>query len=779
MNTHQIEKELWEAADQLRANSKLTAAEYSMPVLGLIFLRHADNRYKQFLDEVEQSIPAQIPTAQREQLVKLEFQGKAAMYLPQEARYDFLANLPKGDVVGQKIDEAMELIEKEYTVLSGALPRGYTAFEPDLLAEIIKIFNRDSLKKATGDVFGRIYEYFLNKFAQSGAQEGGEFFTPPSLVRLIVNVIEPDHGIILDPAVGSAGMFVQSGHFIEEVRHQNPNDKATFFGQEKSETNTRLARMNLAVHGLDGKILQGNTFYKDEHDMLGRCDYVMANPPFNVDSVDTKKVEAHLGEDDRLPFGLPGTNAKTGAISNANSLWIQYFYSYLNETGRAGFVMASSASDAGNKDKEIRQKLVETGHVDVMVAIGPKFFYTRSLPCTLWFFDKAKKLPLPQGEGRGEGGVPAWNDADHVLMLDARNVYHVVSARSHIFTEEQLANLTAITWLYRGEQDKFLGLVASYQQRADEWLTELPSRLAADGETVQELADLLRRFVDKAKLVELNKDLTEDERISEAQLVAFREELGVATDLSPLPASPRWGEELLIPSPSEGGAKTPLLPSDRGGVKSPLPQRGGVASSPLPQRGRVREGVPVHDLTTHAGQLALQADLDALSPTLKTTQKEVEARHKLWLKLLDMAEKTLLARKSDAYDSKRARELKRALTAADQKKDEAPTIRDLTLEALKQAAYFIAQVHWLHHRFPQAVYVDVAGLCKAVSRAEIAASDYSLTPGRYVGVAPPEDEDEDDFQERLAEIHTELEELNEKTVLLAAQIKVNFEELMV
>lgn len=723
MNTHQMEKELWEAADQLRANSKLTAAEYSMPVLGLIFLRHADNRYKQFLDEIELSIPAQIPAAQREELIKLEFQGKAAMYLPNAARYDYLAELPKGETVGQKIDEAMELIEKEYPVLSGALPRGYTAFEPDLLAEIVMIFNRDSLKKATGDVFGRIYEYFLNKFAQSGAQEGGEFFTPPSLVRMIVNVIEPDHGIILDPAVGSAGMFVQSGHFIEEVRHQNPNDKATFFGQEKSETNTKLARMNLAVHGLDGKILQGNTFYQDEHDMLGKCDYVMANPPFNVDSVDTKKVEAHIGEDDRLPFGLPGTNAKTGAISNANSLWIQYFYSYLNESGRAGFVMASSASDAGNKDKDIRQKLVETGHVDVMIAIGPKFFYTRSLPCTLWFFDKGK---------------PA-DRLDTVLMIDARNVYHVVSARSHIFTEEQLANLTAITWLHRGEQEKFISLVASYQRRVEEWLAELPTRLAADSTVVQELAALLATFAN-VTLAELNKDLADEDKITATQLTSFRDELKA--------------------------------------VKDQTATTGQHLTDLLIQAADARKEIAAADLTTHAGQLALLADLDALAPLLKSTQKEVEARHKLWLKLLDIAEKTLSARKADAYDNKRARELKRALTAADQKRDEEPTIRDLALEGLKQAAYFIGQVHWLHHRFPEGVYADVAGLCKSVSRTDIAASDYSLTPGRYVGVAPPADDDEEDFQERLAEIHTELEELNEKTVLLAAQIKVNFEELM-
>ena len=542
---------------------------------------------------------------------------------------------------------------------------------------------------------------------------------------MIVNVIEPDHGVIIDPAVGSAGMFVQSGHFIEEVRHQNPNDKATFFGQEKSDTNTKLARMNLAVHGLDGKILQGNTFYKDEHDMLGNCDYLMANPPFNVDSVDTKKVEVQVGEDDRLPFGLPGTNAKTGAISNANSLWIQYFYSYLNESGRAGFVMASSASDAGNKDKDIRQKLVETGHVDVMIAIGPKFFYTRSLPCTLWFFDKGK---------------PA-ERLDTVLMIDARNVYHVISARSHVFTEEQLANLTAITWLYRGEQEKFLGLVASYQRQVDEWLAELPSRLATDGETVQELAALLTTFADKVKLAELNKEVPEDERITEAQLAVFRGDLKAAGEQA-APISQHVADLLILAATT-------------------------------------RKKIATADLTTHVGQCALQAELDALAPVLKATQKEVEARHKLWLKLLDTAEKSLSSRKADAYDNKRARELKRALTAADQKKDEEPTIRDLALEGLKQAAYFIGQVHWLHHRFPDAVYADVPGLCKSVDRAAIATSDYSLTPGRYVGIAPPADDDDDDFQERLAEIHTELDELNEKTVLLAEQIRVNFTEFMI
>ena len=724
MNVQQLENELWEAADQLRANSKLTAAEYSMPVLGLIFLRHADNRFKAYLPDIEADIPPQVPAAQREALIKLGFQGKAAIYLPEAARFDRIVSLPQGAKVGEIIDAAMDAVEAEYPVLSGALPRGYAAFEPDLLAELVKIFDRPAIKAATGDVFGRIYEYFLNKFAMSGAQEGGEFFTPPSLVRMIVNVIEPDHGLVLDPACGSAGMFVQTGHFIEDVRHAVVNDSVTFHGQEKSDTNTKLARMNLVVHGLDASnIRQGNTFYDQAEHLIGQCDFVMANPPFNVDGVDTKKVEAQVDEAGRLPFGLPGTNAKTGAISNANSLWIQYFYAYLNETGRAGFVMASSASDAGNKDRDIREQLVKTGHVDVMMAIGNKFFYTRSLPCTLWFFDKGKPQDLQ----------------DQVLMIDARNVYHVVSARSHVFTDEQLANLNAIVWLYRGEREKFIALVARYQRQVDDWLAAIPERIEADTAAVQALAVPLQAFASQATLAELNADQAEDAQISQAQLDAFKAELAAAQ------------------------ADTHVADSIAALLTACTQSRAAIAQV---------------DLSDHAAQVALQATLDALGPQLKATGKLLEARHKQWLKLLDTAEKQLRARQSKAFDGKAARDAKRALLAADSKKNEAPTVRDAVLDALKQAAYFIHQAHWLHSRFPQALFEDVPGLCKAVSIDDIAANDYSLTPGRYVGVAAAAEDDEDDFAETLRGIHAELAELNDKAVELAGRIAGNFEELL-
>lgn len=724
MNVQQLENELWEAADQLRANSKLTAAEYAMPVLGLIFLRHADNRFKAYLPAIEADIPPQVPTAQREELIKLGFQGKAAIYLPEAARFDRIVSLPQGTKVGEIIDDAMDAIETEYPVLSSALPRGYAAFEPDLLADLVKIFDRPAIKAATGDVFGRIYEYFLNKFAMSGAQEGGEFFTPPSLVRMIVNIIEPDHGLVLDPACGSAGMFVQTGHFIEEVRHAVVNDSVTFHGQEKSDTNTKLARMNLVVHGLDASnIRQGNTFYDQAEHLIGRCDFVMANPPFNVDGVDTKKVGTQIDEVGRLPFGLPGINAKTGAISNANSLWIQYFYAYLNDTGRAGFVMASSASDAGNKDRDIREQLVKTGHVDVMMAIGNKFFYTRSLPCTLWFFDKGKPQDLQ----------------DQVLMIDARNVYHVVSARSHVFTDEQLANINAIVWLYRGEREKFIALVARYQRQVDEWLAAIPVRIEADNAAVQALAVPIQAFASQALLTELNTDQAEDAQITQAQLDAFKAELATA--------------------------QADTHASD-------------AIAALLRECTQARAVIAQTDLNDHTAQVALQATLDVLAPQLKAVGKLLEARHKQWLKLLDTAEKQLRGRQSKAFDGKAAREAKRALLAADSKKNEAPTVRDAVLDALKQAAYFINQVHWLHSRFPGALFEDVAGLCKAVSIEDIAANDYSLTPGRYVGVAAVLDDDEDDFAETLRGIHAELAELNDKAVELAGQIASNFEELL-
>ena len=443
INIRKLEAELWESADLLRQGSKLTSNQYCMPVLGLIFLRYAFGRFKLVEAEILKDRPVR-----RGRVLPVEasdFAEKSALYLAPEARYDYLVNLPESADIGKAVNHAMELIEEQSEQLVGVLPKDYTMFTDEILSELLRIFNNSALDEVGGDILGRIYEYFLNKFAKNIASDDGVFFTPKSLVKMIVNVLEPKRGILLDPACGSGGMFVQTGDFVNHAG-MSANAAMTFYGQEKVEYNAQLCMMNMAVHGLNGKILSGNeanTFYNDAHSLEGCCDYVMANPPFNVDKV---KSESAMNAG-RLPFGLPSINAAK-EFGNANYLWISYFYAYLNEKGRAGFVMASSATDSSGKDRDIRQKLVETGHVDVMMSVGNNFFYTKSLPCSIWFFDKGKAEAIQ----------------DHVLFIDARNYYTVVDRTLNEWSEWQLKNLNAIVWLYRGEVDKYQQLLAEYRE---------------------------------------------------------------------------------------------------------------------------------------------------------------------------------------------------------------------------------------------------------------------------------------------------------------------------
>jgi len=433
----QLEKRLWGAADLLRANSNLNSSEYMMPVLGIIFLRHAYSRYLAVKAEVEPTLPTR--GGARLPLTKDHFTRKAALYLRPEAQFDYLLALPGDQDLGKAINDAMTAIEEDYPAkLKGVLPKDYARLSDGLLRQLLKIFNDEALRRAGEDIFGRINEYFLLKFAMARAQDEGEFFTPPALTQLITYVIEPDHGILWDPAFGSGGMFVQAGHFVERAG-RTPQEAITFYGQEKSTTNLRIGLMNMAVHNLEGQLVEANTFYEDHHAMAGRADFVMANPPFNVDGVDEKVKD----DSSRLPFGIPGVN-KEKKISNANYLWISYFYSALNETGRAGFVMSSQASSAGQGEREVRRKIVQTGHVDALIAIRSNFFYTRTVPCELWFFDRGK---------------PA-ERRDKVLMLDARGIYRKVTRVVYDFSPEQLQNLAAIVWLYREEAARFTGLVA-------------------------------------------------------------------------------------------------------------------------------------------------------------------------------------------------------------------------------------------------------------------------------------------------------------------------------
>lgn len=457
----QLEKELWDAADNLRANSKLTASEYKDPVLGLILLRYAQNRYEEAVKIINANIPVG-PRGKRAP-TKEDFLATGAMMLPEKSQYTYLANLPESEDICEAVNEAMCSIEDEYKDLGGILPKNYQELDQNLLRDLIRIFNKDGIKALSGDVFGRVYEYFLMKFSMigAGAQEGGEFFTPPSLVQLIVNFLSPLGGIVHDPACGSGGMFIQTGHFAKLYSGKDVNAVLKVYGNELKSNNVRLAKMNLAIHGIEGKVIETNTFYSDPHNLVGKCDFVMANPPFNVNKVDKKK--DFVKTDKRLfsDVGIPKAD-------NGNYLWIQYFYHYLNEKGRAGFVMASSATDAGASEKLIRQRLVETGSVDCIVAVSNNFFYTRSLPCHLWFLDRGKR---PENKRK-------------ILMIDARNTFRQVNTTLRDFSPEQMEGLTTLVKAYRGEN-------VSKAFSKNPWLKEhFPSGSYADVEGLCKIVDL-------------------------------------------------------------------------------------------------------------------------------------------------------------------------------------------------------------------------------------------------------------------------------------------------
>jgi type I restriction enzyme M protein len=658
-NIEAVEKRLWTAADQLRANSDFASNEYFLPVMGLIFLRHAYSRYLAVKPEIEAGLPSRGGVTRP--LTKEDFTSRGAIFLQPEAQFGHLASLPDGADRAAAIIAAMEAVEGDYAALKGVLPKTeYQQLENDVLGNVLRIFNDPALQNATGDVFGRIYEYFLTQFADQSAHDGGEFFTPPSIVQMIVNAIEPDHGAVMDPACGSGGMFVQSAHFIEKMQ-QDPTKVATFYGQEKNATTIRLAKMNLAVHGLEGRIEPGITYYTDAHELVGKVDFVMANPPFNVDEVDAEKIR----KDPRLPFGLPGVN-KAKKVSNGNYLWISYFYSYLSEAGRAGFVMSSQASSAGGEEAKVRQKLIETGHVDAMIAIRGNFFYTRTVPCELWMFDKAK----------------AAEHADKVLMLDARQVFRKVTRKVFDFSPEQLQNLTSIFWLYRGQDDRFRSLVDGYLSRS----------------TVEAVGTL--------------------------------------------PLEPAFSAAL--------GAVLEGLEGDAGLTEAAALFRADWSAFITRAKGQAADGTDI---------AALHARHDALEPLAEQSRDLIKQIDQLF-KLAEKSHRDGGGRRGRANPVN-------LLEAA----------RLQLVDQLKWVRYFHKQAHWLLSRFPEARLAAVPGLVKLVDQAELAANDWSLTPGRYVGVAPEEEDEDFDFEGVMRDIHVELAGLNEEAAGLAAQIQGNFEGL--
>lgn len=694
----QFEADLWDVADNLRANSNLASNEYFMPILGLIFLRQATNRYNAALAAINEEI-ASGAMPERE-LIEADFTRRRALQLPEDARYDTLLKKRKDGSLGAAVTAAMDAVEARFPPLAGQLPKDYQHFEDDVLEEMMRTFDSEALRTASGDVFGRIYEYFLAEFSKQKAHDDGEFFTPPSIVQTIVNVIEPDHGIVFDPACGSGGMFVQSSYFVEG-EGKDTMESVTFYGHEKNETTARLAQINLAAHGLQGHIRAGNeaiTYYKDPHELAGKCDFVMANPPFNVDKVDAEKVK----NDPRLPFGLPGVN-KEKKVSNANYLWLQYFYSYLNENGRAGVVMSSQASSAGRDEAKVRRKLVETGAVDVMIDIRGNFFYTRTVPCQLWFFDRAKE----RDEER----------AGHVLMLDARNISRRVPGSRSIydFSPEQQKNIAAIIWLYRGRAEGFLSLIEDYLAQS------IAEGQSASG-PLERFDGILGKCVD----------------LAEPFLTEGRD---------PDPLAESWEE--LISTQATIFADIMAFSQEIDRCASDWKKSG---------NGERRSNADLH---------TLRRNLHDAGERCRNLTREIDLAAKLAGRVIDTAVKELEAQNSDLWNNKEIGKARKSLENA----------REKAVESLRQTRYLIRQADWLQERFPDAELCDVEGLVKLVDRGEIETHDWSLTPGRYVGVAPEEEDEDFDFEEALRSIHVDLKGLNEEAVELATRIEKNFKEL--
>ncbi|MBN1760065.1 MAG: SAM-dependent DNA methyltransferase [Chitinispirillaceae bacterium] len=653
----QLEATLWRTADTLRANSDLKSSEYSTPVLGLIFLRFADNKYSVH----EAAINAEFKKLQgtrRERPIHEIAIEKCGFYLPPMARYDYLLNLPEKEDIAKAIKQAMTLIEEFKPELKDTLPQDEyfrLVRKPEsrtIPKQLLKNF-ADIPKNATGDMFGQIYEYFLGEFAMAEGQGGGEFFTPRSVVRLMVQIIEPHNGTVFDPACGSGGMFVQSAQFIE-ARNVPGEDMSLFvYGQEKTLETVKLAKMNIAVNGLRGEIRQANTYYEDAHDSFEKFDYVLANPPFNVDDVNLAKVE---GDRRFNTYGIPRNKGDAKAkdkgavtVPNANYLWINLFATSLKKKGRAALVMANSASDARHSEADIRKTLIEKNLIYAMLTLPSNMFYTVTLPATLWFFDKGKT-------------------DEKILFIDARNIFTQIDRAHREFSEEQLQNIAIISRLHRGNRQAFIDLVNSYFANGFSGLTGHRPQLA---ETSEKVVAYL-----KENDCETIPDFKPVLKNADKLLDAYTTYLAAVKSLSI--------EKANSAQRKLAATTTPFFAKLHELLK------------------QVDKAVRNIDTVTASGGRGGNRDLKAL-------KTEIEALHK---------------------------------------------------EA-RAAEYYFTHITWLQERFPDADYEDVTGLCKLATLDDVKEQEYSLNPGRYVGVVIEEDgKTEEEFIEEMLTMNTELEKLN-------------------
>jgi type I restriction enzyme M protein len=683
----QLESDLWSAADNLRANSDLKSSEYSIPVLGLIFLKFADNNYRRHEAEIVAEFQKLKRTRREKPISEIAIE-KCGFYLPDHARYDHLLNLPESKDIAKAIKEAMKAIEEYKPELDGVLPKDeYFRLTRD---EKTKNIPNQLLKNFanipadfTGDLFGQIYEYFLSEFARSEGSKGGEFFTPRSVVRLMVEIIEPHGGKVFDPACGSGGMFVQSAQFIEEHRKGlKGRDGSVFvYGQEKTQETVNLAKMNLAVNGLRGDIKKANTYYDDPHGSMGAFDYVLANPPFNVDDVSLGSVE---NEKRFSTYGIPRNKSKVKkadkgkeTVPNGNYLWVNLFATSLNDRGRAALVMANSASDARHSEADIRRTLIKENLIYGMLTLPSNMFYTVTLPATLWFFDRAKT-------------------DDRILFIDARNVFTQIDRAHREFSTAQIANLAMISRLHKGRREEFVQLVDRYFALGME-------RLIEDEQRVNPVS---------AQLLEVLDDAAGKQAVG--ALVSQWAGLGKLQK--------RYAKYLEGAAPSAS-----------------------------------KSSVDAKNKAQHQLREAFDPFFAALHEGLKQLDKTVRQHEKA------QAEQAQKEGKRGSTDRK-TKALKTAL-------------EELHRE-VKHAEKFYADIHWLHERFPEAKYEDVTGLCKLASPAEVAEQEYSLNPGRYVGVVIEEDgKTQEEFIAELIGTSEALRELEMEADHLAKVIQGNMKQL--
>lgn len=668
MNKAQLKKleaDLWSAADKLRANSDLKSSEYATPVLGLIFLKFADNNYRRH----EKAILAeyqQLQGTRREKPVSEIAIEQCGFYLPDHTRYDYLLNLPEEKDIAKALKEAMKAIEEYKPELEGVLPKdeyaALTRTDKTIPQQLLRTF-ADIPANATGDLFGQIYEYFLSEFARSEGQKGGEFFTPRSVVRLMVEIIEPHGGKVFDPACGSGGMFVQSAQFIEAHRNELKGADSGVYvcGQEKTQDTVKLAKMNLAVNGLRGEIKQANTYYEDPYDSFEQFDYVLANPPFNVDDVSLSSVE----KDRRFnTYGIPRNKSKVKkadegkeTVPNGNYLWISLFATSLKPQGRAALVMANSASDARHSEADIRKTLIEQNLIYAMLTLPSNMFYTVTLPATLWFFDKAKS-------------------DDRILFIDARNIFTQIDRAHREFSEEHIQNIAVISHLHKGRREKFIRLIDHYFAAGMERLIENNEKIEP---VCAQLLDVLDDAGGKQAVSELLQDWRELEKL-QAHYTQYREEHAIAAEID-------------------------------------------------------KKNQAQHQLRN-----AFDPFFAALHEGLKRLDKTVRQHEK------QQTEQAQQEGKRTSTD-RRTKALKSALEELHQD--------------VKNAELYFQHIHWLQERFPNAQYEDVTGLCKLATPEEIKEQDYSLNPGRYVGVVIEEDgKSEEEFIAELLAMNEELSKLN-------------------